>query len=145
MSEQPMFVITKSGLVIRPERLKDLSDYPKRYIREGHEMIATYLREGGQESDTVVVDMHREVARAQGFLRELQQLATEVQRIYDLNFVREAEIVRETLHALGFTKIEEVYSLNVLVDIMADQFKKENPKFSESKLRNHINREGRIE
>ena len=59
MEQQPIFVITKSGLIIRPERVKDLSDYPKRYIREGHEMIATYLREGGREEDTVVVDMRR--------------------------------------------------------------------------------------
>ena len=47
--------------------------------------------------------MRREIARAQEALRELEQLASEVQRIYDLNFVREAEIVRETLGALGFT------------------------------------------
>jgi hypothetical protein len=139
MSEQPMFIITKSGLVIRPERLKDLGDYPTRYVREGCEMIATYLCAGGQEKDTVVVDMRREIARAEEAAQELAQLVQEVQRIYELNFVREALIVRETLHALGFTRLDEVYVLSVLVDHMVARFKAENPKCSEEKFRKFIN------
>jgi hypothetical protein len=139
MRSKPMFEITKSGLDIRPERLQELIDYPKHYIREGHEMITTYLREGGQKDDTVVVDMHREIDRAEELTQELAQLDEEVQRIYELNFVREAEIVRKTLHALGFTRIEEVYELSVQVSIMVARFKEEHPKFNEEKFRKFIN------
>jgi len=139
MAQQPLFVITKSGLIIRSERLKALSDYPKRYIREAHEMVDTYLREGGREHDPVILAMRSEIARAQETVRDLEQLSTEVQRFYDLNFVREAEIVRETLHALGFTRLEEVYILSVLVEHMIARFKAENPTCSEEKFRTFIN------
>jgi hypothetical protein len=141
MAQQPMFVITKSGLIIRPEKLKLLSSYTRHFIRNSQEQLTYLHEEGGDDSDTEVVDMRREVARSQEALQELEQLTTEVERIYELNFVREATIVRETLHALGFTKIEEVYILSVLVDIMLAHFKAENPTCNEEKFRKFINNE----
>jgi hypothetical protein len=142
MQIEPLFVITKSGLIIRPERIKDLSEYPKRYIREAHEMVDTYLREGAREHDPIILAMRREIARAQETVHDLEQLATQVQHYYDLNFVREAEIVRKTLHTLGFTQIQEVYILSVLVDIMVAHFKAENPTCNKEKFINYINNEG---
>jgi hypothetical protein len=134
-------VTTKSGLIIRPERITDLVEYPNGYIRSVQNHIGLYLREGGHEEDTVVVDAKRQIDRAEETITELKQLATEVQRIYELNFVREAEIVRRTLSTLGFTQLDQVQILSVLVEHMVTRFKEENPKFSEEKFRNYINKD----
>jgi hypothetical protein len=141
MDKQPMFVITKSGLIIRLEKLKALHWYIDYYVCAIKGRLALYLEEC-DEDDTAIALLQGEVEFAEEIDRELEQLTTEVRHIYDRNFEAWAEAFRQARIERGLARIEDSPDLYALLKIVVAMLKSENHWFSEEKFIKYINKGG---
>jgi hypothetical protein len=154
MAQQPIFVITKSGLTIRPEGIDLAMSHTRSYIGYLSGLLEEFQREAARarriapegipQEDSIVADTQREQSRAEAHLAELDQVKGHVIHVYDRNFEAWAEAFRQARIQLGLARIEDSPHLEALLKIVIAMLKAENPKFSESKFRNRIN-EGRTE
>jgi hypothetical protein len=149
MNTQQMFVITKSGLTIRPEgielaisytwsRIGRLSGLLDEYIYEAAR-ARTVAPEGVPQEDSIVADTQHELDRAYAHLDDLTQAKGHLIRVYDRNFRDWAEVFRQTRLELVLEKIEGSPELYAAVKRTMTMLRAENPKFSESKFISYIN------
>jgi hypothetical protein len=147
-----MFVITKSGLVIRPEGL-DLSiahtrhfiNYLSGLLAEFHEEAArarTIAPEGIPQEDSIIADTQRELSRAEAHISNLEEAKGHVTHVYDRNFQDWAEAFRQVRIQLGLETIEDSPHLYALLKLVRGMLKRENHWFSENKFIKHINNGG---
>jgi hypothetical protein len=144
MDIQPMFVITKSGLTIRPEGIDLAIAHTQSYISyvggllEEFQCEAARARtiapEGIPQEDSIVADTQCELDRAGAHLDDLTQAKGHLIRVYDRNFQDWAEVFRQTRLELGLGRIEDSPELYAAVKRTMAMLKAENPRFSESKF-----------
>lgn len=149
MDIQPMFVITKSGLTIRPEGIELSMSHTRSYISYLSSLLAEFQQEavrartiapeGIPQEDSIVADTQRELSRAEAHLTGLGQVKGHIIQVYDRNFVTWAEVYRQTRIELGLSKIEDSPELYAAVKRTMAMLKAENSKFSETKFIKYIN------
>ncbi len=150
MDIQPMFVITKSGLIIRPEGIELSIAHTRHYIDDLKNLLAefqyeaararTIAPEGIPQEDSIVTDTKRGLARAYAHLDDLTQVRGHLTRLYDRNFKDWADVFRQTRIELGLEKIEDSTELHAAVQRTMEMLKTENHWFSESKFITYINK-----
>jgi hypothetical protein len=141
MDKQPMFVITKSGLIIRPEGIDLAIAYTKYFIQDARAKLDEYIVVSHYTSfdDPIFAEAQREICRAVDIMRELEEVRGHIQRVYDRNFKERAEAFRQVRIQLGLARIEDSPHLYALLKIEMAMQKAENHWFSESKFINYIN------
>jgi hypothetical protein len=141
MQVEPMFIITKSGLTIRPETIDLLRAYTTRYINDSRKMLDEYIAETHCTSfdDPIFAEAQREICRAVEVVKGLDQVGGHIVHVYDRNFETWAGAFRQARIERGLAKIEDSPDLYALLRIVMAILKAENPKFSEEKFRKFIN------
>jgi hypothetical protein len=141
MQIEPMFVITKSGLIIRPEGIDLALTYIKYFIQDARAKLDEYIMVSHCTSfdDPIFAEAQHEICRAVDIMRELEETKEHRIRVYDRNFQDWAEVFRQTRIECGFEKIEDSPELYTAVKHVMVILKAENPKFSEEKFINYIN------
>src|SRR5215212_9868764 len=139
MDKQPLFIITKSGLTIRPEGIDLAMSHTRSYIGYLSGLLEEFQREAGRartiapegipQEDSIVADTQRELDRAGAHLDDLAQAKGHLIRVYDRNFRDWAEVFRQTLLELGLGKIENSPELYAAVKHVMTMLKAENPWF----------------
>jgi hypothetical protein len=151
MDTHQMFVITKSGLTIRPEGVELSLAHTRHFISYLSGLLAefqeeaararTIAPEGIPQEDGIVADTKRELSRAEAHKANLEETKAHITRVYDRNFQDWAEAFRQARIQLGLARIEDSPHLEALLRIVMAILKAENHWFSESKFRSYINRD----
>jgi hypothetical protein len=141
MAQQPMFVITKSGLTIRPEGIDLSIVYTKYFIQDARAKLDEYIMVLPCTSfdDPIFAKAQQEICRAVDIMRELEEVRGHILRVYDRNFQDWAEVFRQTRLELGLERIEDSPELYAAVKRTMAMLKAENRLFSEEKFRKFIN------
>jgi hypothetical protein len=149
MEQKSMFVITKSGLTIRPEGIDLMLVFTKYCIRAGRTKLAEYEQEAAQartiapegvpQEESIVADSKRVLSRAEALMTELEEVKRHVLCVYDRNWQDWAEAFRQARIELELAHIEDSPELYALLKIVMRVLKTENHWFSESKFINYIN------
>ncbi len=149
MSDESLFIINKSSVVLTTFVIDLFYSYMNHYIRDGYEKIEEYEREATEirliepswvsQEEHSVADMQRELNRAESLRAELGQVRGHIVHVYDRNFRDWAEVFRQTRLELGLEKIEDSPELYAAVKHVMTMLKEENPRFSESKFIKYIN------
>jgi hypothetical protein len=149
MSTQVMFIITKSGITIRPEGIDLAISHARSYmshlsgllteLQEAAAQARKVAPEGIPQEDSVIADAKRELGRAEVLLGELEGVRGHTIHIYDRNFEDWAEVFRQARIERGQVRIEDSPDLFTAVKIVMAMLKAENHWFSESKFIKFIN------
>src|SRR5438128_1130486 len=117
MDKEPMFVITKSGLTIRPEGIDLSITHTKNFIGYLSGLLAefqaeaararTIAPEGLSQEDSIVADTQRELDRAEAHRANLEEVKGHVTHVYDRNFEDWAEAFRQARIQLGLARIAD--------------------------------------
>src|SRR4051812_42078403 len=128
MSQRPLFVITKSGLTIRPEGTEISMTHTRSYISYLSGLLEEFQREAARartiapegipQEDNIVADTKREMTKAKEHLDDLTQAKGHHIRLYDRNFQDWAEAFRQARIQLGLKWIEDRPHLDALLTIV---------------------------
>lgn len=140
MSNQPLFSVSGSGLIIRPEAFDLLVAYARYYVSSSHSAMDQYLKEANADPDSsALVAAKREIARAENAVTQLEELRQQAGTIYRWNFVQLAEVFRRARHILELDRIEYMYATRVVLECLMEVLANENPKFNKEKFVDYIN------
>jgi len=80
------------------------------------------------------------IANAREVLDVIEQIKDQRYRIYTVNFELIAKALRQARIDLGYSRVEEVYSLELVVSHFITVLKRMNEKFSAETFRDFINK-----
>lgn len=151
MEPKSMIIITKNNVILKREALELLLAYTRYYIDRMRRVFGEHQRELKRYRDTVVEatahedvameKLQREIATAEAIVREGERLRIELATIYRWNFVKLAEVLRKARIHLHQDKIQNMHSLNTVLEFLIAMLHSENPKFSREKFITYINEE----
>jgi hypothetical protein len=141
MSSKPMIIIAKHSITIAPSVFDLLLQYIQFFIWD-RQMQLHHLKTPEPIADPAVNDLVREINQAQALATAIEPAKEQFARLYEMNFVKLAEVLRQTRIALGLEKIEDMHSLRICLEYLMTMLKQDNPLFSREKFIAAIN-EGR--
>jgi hypothetical protein len=142
--QQPMIILGKHSITIRPELPERLIGY----VKFGRDAMKRKLHEvlddqNIPDDDPATLTTIRQIEEVEALISQLEQLQDRLSHVHYLNFYLLADVIRKTLDDLEFKRIEEVYTIEVLVANLMEVLKAANPYFSKEKFINYINNGGK--
>jgi hypothetical protein len=143
--QQPMIIIGKHSITLRPELPERMLGYIKYYLKAIQAKRDAYLRKQPQPSqeDQTLTEAQRKIEEAEALVSGLEQLKDRIVQMHEMEFVIIADAYVAALKDLGYRRIEEVYTIDISVKHTAAALKTRNPYFSEQTFRNYINNGGK--
>ncbi len=151
METKPMVSVSKHSIIIAAQVFEMMLAYTKYFIHDRQTRLNAYLEElertqgslpdSNSEEGRAIDAARNDIRRAQALAQDIERIKIELSTIYKWNFVKLADVWRDTLKHLGIDHVEDMYSLKVYMFYLMEMLKSENPSFSKEKFLEHIHAE----
>ncbi len=125
-----MIVIAKHSVTITPTVFELMLSYIRFFIYDRQTKLSQELQRGDQyrvqasaSGDQAIPTLQSEIEQAEALVHQIEPAKGEFARIYELNFVKLAEVLRRTRIHLGQEDVEKVYSLKVVLHYLMEMLK----------------------